>query len=133
MSEVNLYTIDYNDQNPLAPKPGNNKLGKDDFMKLLITQLRYQNPLEPVDTTEYVSQLAQFGALEQMQNLNLQMAGLSAMSIVGKDVNALYEEKEISGIVKGVVFDLGKPKVIIENSETEEEIKVPLEQIYEIR
>ncbi|HAA09629.1 MAG TPA: flagellar hook capping protein, partial [Syntrophomonas sp.] len=44
-------------------------LGKDDFLKLMITQLRYQNPLEPMDNTQYISQMASFSALEQMQNL----------------------------------------------------------------
>lgn len=47
-----------------------NELGKDEFFKLLITQLRYQNPLEPMDDRDFIAQIAQFSALEQMQNLN---------------------------------------------------------------
>ena len=60
-------------------KLGTTNLGKDDFLKLLVTQLRYQNPLEPMDNKEYKAQLAQFSSLEQMQNLNLQLANLSAI------------------------------------------------------
>ena len=45
-------------------------LGKEEFLRLLVTQLRYQDPLSPIDNTEFVAQLAQFSSLEQMQNMN---------------------------------------------------------------
>jgi len=45
------------------------ELGKDDFMNLLVTQMTNQNPLEPMDNTEFVAQMAQFSSLEQMQNI----------------------------------------------------------------
>jgi len=49
---------------------GTQSLGKDSFLKLLTTQLKFQNPLEPMDSTEFVSQLAQFSQLEQMATVN---------------------------------------------------------------
>ncbi len=54
-----------------APEPVNPKseLGKNDFLKLMIAQLQAQNPLEPTNGTEYVSELAQFSALEQTTNI----------------------------------------------------------------
>ena len=46
----------------------NDTLGKDAFLKLLVTQMRYQDPLDPQDNSQYLSQLAQFSALEQCQH-----------------------------------------------------------------
>jgi flagellar basal-body rod modification protein FlgD len=54
-------------------KPGG-QLGKDEFLKLLTTQMSSQDPLKPMDNSAMIAQLAQFSALEQMQNLNTQMS-----------------------------------------------------------
>ena len=62
------------------------ELGKDAFLQLLVTQMQYQDPLNPSDNTEYISQLATFSQLEQMQNLSTAATNSQAFSLVGKNV-----------------------------------------------
>ena len=52
-----------------APPPLDNGLGKETFLKLLVAQLKNQNPLNPADGMEFVSQLAQFSQLEQIMEI----------------------------------------------------------------
>jgi flagellar basal-body rod modification protein FlgD len=71
-------------------------MGKDAFLKLLVTQLQHQDPLNPADSTEFTSQLAQFSSLEQLSNVNDNLAELKlyqasnnnaqAVSFIGKDI-----------------------------------------------
>jgi flagellar basal-body rod modification protein FlgD len=59
-------------------KEAQKDLGKDAFMQLLISQMTYQNPLEPMENTEFIAQLAQFSALEQQQNI---AAGIELLAL----------------------------------------------------
>lgn len=61
-------------------------LDKQAFLQLLVAQMQYQDPLEPMDNTEYVSQLAQFSALEAMQNVDQSLINQNALNLVGKNV-----------------------------------------------
>lgn len=73
-------------------------MGKDDFLKLLVTQLKYQDPTDPLRNQEFVTQTAQFSSLEQMQAVNQSIKLLlelqkssnrtSALSLIGKQVTA---------------------------------------------
>lgn len=65
---------------------GTNELGKDAFLQLLVCQMQHQDPLEPSTDTEYISQLATFSQLEQLQNLNDSYENTQAFSLVGKSV-----------------------------------------------
>ena len=65
-----------------------------DYMKLLVTQLQNQNPLEPLDNNEMAAQLAQFSELEQLENMNASFGRVLdsvqqsyASSLIGKDVS----------------------------------------------
>jgi flagellar basal-body rod modification protein FlgD len=55
---------------PSQPAQNHNALDKEAFLKLLVTQLRSQDPLSPMEDREFIAQMAQFSSLEQMQNLN---------------------------------------------------------------
>lgn len=80
------------------------ELGKDEFLQLLVCQMKNQDPLEPEKDTDFIAQLAQFSALEQMQNLNETVMNSQAFSLVGKYVlvNTTASDGKVSE-VKGVV------------------------------
>jgi len=125
---------------------------KQDFLKLLIAQLKNQNPMSPMDNTEFVSQLAQFSSLEQMTNvatavqelrnsiiaLNSQSLITQGAALIGKEVTGLVDtgerdenwnpiKKEITGIVSSVKWADGALTLLVgENS-------LKLEDIVEIK
>ena len=65
-------------------KTANSSLDKDAFLQLLVAQMKYQDPLEPTSNTEYISQLATFSELEEMQNLTSGMTLQRASALVGQ-------------------------------------------------
>ncbi len=64
-------------------KTGSDSVDKEQFLNLLVTELKYQDPLQPMDNTEYVAQLATFSELEQMQNVAKTTEVSRATSMVG--------------------------------------------------
>ena len=64
-------------------------LGKDDFLKLLVAQLKYQDPTNPTDSSQWMSQLAQFSALEQTTNMSQTLTGIAATSSVTQGLDLI--------------------------------------------
>jgi flagellar basal-body rod modification protein FlgD len=71
-----------------------NPMGMEDFLKILLTQLTYQDPLKPMDNQEFMAQMAQFTSLEQTQQLNEKMstlisnqAALQSVGLIGRTVD----------------------------------------------
>jgi len=82
-----------------------------DYMKLLVTQLQNQNPLEPLNNNEMASQLAQFSQLQQLESMNSSFADILetaernyAISLIGKEVSFIGETQPgITDIINGTV------------------------------
>ncbi|MDR1217141.1 MAG: hypothetical protein LBJ99_00985 [Oscillospiraceae bacterium] len=96
----------------------NSTLGKNDFLKLLSAQLKYQDPLEPVKDSDFAAQLAQFSALEQMQNISTSMEAFRYYSLVGQYVLSEYKNESgvdvaVAGVVDSVVTKGGETYVWI--------------------
>ena len=67
-------------------KTSNSSLDKDAFLQLLVAQMQYQDPLEPTSNTEYMSQLAQFSTVEELQNINSTFSSNQALNLAGQYV-----------------------------------------------
>lgn len=107
-------------------------LGKTDFLNLLVTQLKYQDPMKPTEDKEFIGQMAQFSSLEQMQNMNTGFSSVKAMNLVGKHVTATVndastnQQKIVEGEVTSVKIAKDKTFVIVKGEE------VPVDQVTDI-
>lgn len=98
---------------------GVRSLGKEAFLKLLVTQLKYQDPMHPKDDSAFVAQLAQFSSLEQMQQISVTDRLGFAASLLGKTVSATDAAgKAIKAIVSSVVMQSGQPVLSLSNGQT---------------
>ena len=102
-------------------KQAGGALDKDAFLKLLVTQMKYQDPLEPTDNTEYVSQLATFSELEEMQNMSASLGKQNASSLIGQyvyieETDSTGNTKMIEGTVDYVSFSGSKTYLSIEGT-----------------
>ena len=100
----------------------NDTLGKDAFLKLLIAELSNQDPLNPMEDREFVSQMATFSSLEQMQNMNKTLESMaeankfSAVQYIGKAIAFTKGEGEEAAqtvaVVNHVWFDPNKGTIL---------------------
>ncbi|MDR2966291.1 MAG: flagellar hook assembly protein FlgD [Treponema sp.] len=97
-------------------------LGKDDFLKLLITQLSYQDPTSPMEDKQFIAQMAQFSTLEQMTSMAGDFSKLTSMLMnseastsLGKNVEIVDGERVTHGMVQAVTRDQ-TPQVLVNGS-----------------
>lgn len=93
------------------------EMGKDAFLRLLISQLQHQDPLNPADSTEFTAQLAQFSSLEQLSNIHAALAELKlyqasinnaqSVSFIGREIEFRGNQVELeAGRPVGLEFEL---------------------------
>jgi flagellar basal-body rod modification protein FlgD len=123
----------------VSSKNGNGQeLGKDQFLSILITQLRHQDPLQPMQDREFIAQMAQFTSLEQLMNINTQLTAMSqslgaASNLIGKQISWMFKPEDgsestamKSGIVDSIIVRDGVHYAKVGESE------VSLDQIVKI-
>lgn len=110
------------------------------LLKIILTQLTYQDPLKPVDNFQFVSQLAQFSQLQQSQTLNDQITNLlaaqaatQATSLLGRTVDVATETTTLSGMVQSVSFASGQPTVTIKTPEGASISNISIADVSQVR
>ncbi len=115
-------------------------IGKDVFLKMLVAQLKNQNPLNPMDGTDFAAQLAQFSSLEQLTNMSAQMEKLSSsigsmvnsqlIDMIGSSVTARGNSIAADGTVKTLTYtlpsDIKSGDVFIYDSSSNVIAKLPI-------
>jgi flagellar basal-body rod modification protein FlgD len=95
-------------------------LGLQDFLKILLTQLTYQDPLKPMDNQEFMAQIAQFTSLEQTQQLNTKIetlinnqAALQSVGLIGRTVDISTSGGLASGTVTALSLQGDTPSITL--------------------
>lgn len=99
---------------------GTSVLGKDQFLKILITQLQNQDPMQPMEDKEFIAQMAQFSSVEQLMNISTQMTAMSqslgsVSGLIGKNItwNDAATELPKSGNVESIVVSSGVQYAVV--------------------
>ncbi len=95
------------------------ELGRDDFLRILITQLQNQDPTEPMDDREFIAQMAQFSSLEQITNMSEEfrrlsglLSGSQAVGLIGRTVEVSFGDQIVEGRVSEVTRG-NDPQVLV--------------------
>jgi flagellar basal-body rod modification protein FlgD len=112
-----------------------NAFGANEFMQILLVQLTHQDPLEPMNNAEMMSQFSQLNSLQELRDIHTALETISVSnqttylaSLIGKTVKAMRPDGEVvEGVVDGVVTKADQPQLLI-GSET-----VDLTDVLEIK
>jgi len=109
----------------------NAALGQQQFLELFVTQLQYQDPLEPVEQQDFLAQLAQFSTVEGLENLNTKFDDLLQLELVASGTEILGQEittdDNLTGIAQEIRQDSGQVLVDVDGT------LVPLSGIVTVR
>lgn len=102
----------YSEDNKSTAKSGQeNTLGKDEFLKILIAQIKNQDPMKPMEDKEFIAQMAQFTSVEQMANMSKDLKDLKnslgfTSTLIGKSIEwETASGNGLEGIIKSGVVD----------------------------
>ncbi len=117
-----------------------NNLGVQDFMKILLTQLTYQDPLKPMDNEQFMAQMAQFTALQQTQDANAKLdqlignqAALQSVGLLGRQVDISTAGGQLTGTVSGLSLSGSAPTISVNALTGEKLSDISLGQIIAVR
>lgn len=88
-------------------------LGPDAFFQLLAAQLRYQDPLRPIEDTAFIAQVAQLTELEEMRAMHRVLAGFAGLALLGREVEITTADGDMRGPVRGVYLDPKEPALTV--------------------
>jgi flagellar basal-body rod modification protein FlgD len=115
-------------------------LGIQDFMKILLTQLSYQDPLKPMDNQQFMAQIAQFTALEQTQQLNTKIdslistqASLQSVGLIGRTVDITTDNGTVTGTVNALSFSGSSPQLSLTTTSGAQLSGISLSQLSAVR
>lgn len=117
-----------------------NSLGMEDFLKILLTQLTYQDPLKPMDNQQFMAQMAQFTSLEQTQQLNSKIdtlitnqAALQSVGLIGRTVDVLTNGSTLTGTVSSLSLSGTSPLLSVRTTAGALLSDISLSQISAVR
>jgi flagellar basal-body rod modification protein FlgD len=115
-------------------------LTQEDFLKVLLTQLTFQDPLEPMDNGEFMAQFAQLTSLQQTRELTDKVdtllslqSGAQAVALVGRSVEVKTDTSTAVGSVSAVNFRNGNPEISITTSDGVPLTGITIGQIVTVR
>lgn len=123
-----------------ASATSSSKLTLEDFLKVLLTQLTYQDPLKPMDNQEFMAQIAQFTTLEQTQQLNTNIqsllnnqSSLQSVGLIGRTVDISTDSGPLTGTVSALSLSGTSPLLTLALSGGGTASNVSLSQITSVR
>jgi flagellar basal-body rod modification protein FlgD len=103
-----------------TPKNPLGSLGKDDFLRLLVTQLKYQDPMSPSDNQQFMAQMAQFAMVEGINNLESTLGSLQGVGLIGKQITYTADDGSTkNGIASSIAMSGSSYTVTVGSDEVD--------------
>ena len=119
-----------------AAAPANAAVSQDDFLKILLTQLRFQDPLKPIDNQEFIAQLAQFSSLELARQQGEEIQGLLTIQSASQSLSLMNRTVEVGtnggsqvGTVTAIRFQNGNPLLTVKTADGQFLTDIGLSQV----